>query len=559
MEKYAKEKKIIVIGAILLVLTLTIGATYSLWNYFKVGENQQLVAGEIYMKYTESSNTINIQNAMPTSTYDPSQVFEFTIEGKNTYSKPIWYEIVISWGEEAENRHTRIPDKFIRFRLTEQLPGGEETEVIKAGKYSDFENGKKIWVNTIAANTRTDTKITYKLYMWVSSEMHLGAGDDASSSDMDMTTWNTDAFASVKVSVNGDFTPKELDKPLGTEIVKETLGQTGGVVGVTNTNTKVTQESSNIREYRYSGTNVNNYVYFNCQDNMEQNGDNCETWRIIGVFKDENNEEHLKIVRNEVLTGVFPETYVVGGKNYYIKGELTSGKLNNFSSYKVLPLSNAKFMKDYSENSAYWNWNDDNYYNDWTTAGLQYWLNSKGDEMQDKGYLNSLYDNAKNMIAETKYYLGNFNYNTDTSALSYEHERESASCSMVEEEYEECSGGDIWSGNQANWSGSVALMYPSDYGFSADSTYWNETTLGEYYNEAYETSWLTSANHDNYEWFLSPSSFDSGRVAGWNSDGDVGYVGANLTGGVRPALYLKSTAIIDNGDGTSLTPYALVS
>ena len=41
--KYLKSRKWIVIGAVILVLVLTLTGTFALWNYFKVGENQELV------------------------------------------------------------------------------------------------------------------------------------------------------------------------------------------------------------------------------------------------------------------------------------------------------------------------------------------------------------------------------------------------------------------------------------------------------------------------------------------------------------------------------------
>ncbi len=539
--KYLKKRKWVILGAFLLVLTLTITGTYALWNYFKVGENQQLVTGDIYMKYKEGSSSIKITNAMPTNTYDPSQVFEFTIEGKNTYTKPIWYEIVIKWGEKPTDRNTRIPDEFIRFRLTEQLPDGEEQEVIAAGKYEDFENGKKIWVNKIAANS-PETTITYKLYMWVSNEMHLGSGDDADSSDMDMNTWNTDAFASVKVSVNGDFEEKTLEEEpetpttgVATEVLKAKLG-TDGLVGIPAACSEESCESitdksadkSTIREYRYSGATANNYVYFNCQDGKEQNADNCEKWRIIGIFKDEDGQEHMKIVRDEVLPATaMPDTYTVSGTSYKIR----------YSS---------------SSATAYWNYTGSAYNNNWVKGGLKYWLNSEG---TTDGYLKSLTSTAQNMIEETKWYLGNFKFGSsgDDTVTAYEHERGSKTCSSS------CSGGDIWSGNEATWTGKIGLMYPSDYGFSADSSYWSGTLLYNYNSAASATSWLQKeANHSSYEWLLSPSSSASYYVAIWNGDWNVFINRANSYSGVRPVLYLKSEVqITGTGTGTSSSPYEL--
>ncbi len=530
--KYLKKRKWVILGAILLVLTLTISGTYALWNYFKVGQNQQLVAGEIYMKYKEGTSSINITNAMPTNTYDPSQVFEFTIEGKNTYTKPIWYEIVIKWGEEPEGRTVRIPDKFLRFRLTEQLPDGEETEVIKEGKYSDFSKGKKIWVNTIAANTRTDIKITYKLYMWISDEMVLGSGDAAAGADMDMETWSNDAFASVKVTVNGDFEEKELDKT-GVEKLKETLGQEGGIVGIKEDNTKTTSPEDEVREYRYTGLGVKNYVTFN-----------DEKWRILGIFKDENGQEHMKIVRDTTIAGEdMPLEYTVGSKTYEIR------------------------WKSSSQN-AYWDYDGSNYNNNWAEAGLMYWLNSLGTE---DGYLKTLSSTAQGMIEETKWYLGTLtddviNYTKDTVVEAYKYERAVTGCSEnkgpsennSESKVESNSTCRVWANHAATWTGKIGLMYPSDYGFSASDTYWSGTMLYSYNSAAANTSWLQKeANHTDSEWLLSPSSNDSSSVAEWINAGLVYRLSAQYCDGVRPVLYLKSDIQVTGGEGTSTTPFTL--
>ncbi len=496
--KYLKKRKWVILGAVLLVLTLIITGTYALWNYFKVGPNQQLVAGDIYMKYTEGSSTINIQNAMPTNTYDPSQVFEFTIEGKNTYTKPIWYEIVIKWGDEPVDRHTRIPDEFLRFRLTEQLPDGEEQEVIAEGKYDNFEDGKKIWVNKIAANQTDEITITYKLYMWVSNEMHLGSGDDAETSDMDMETWNRDAFASVKVSVNGDFEEKTLEEEqetpttvVATEMLKAKLG-TDGLIGIPTTCSEescepITDKSadkSTIREYRYSGETVNNYVYFNCSDSTsEQNSSNCETWRIIGIFKDDSENEHMKIVRNSV-----------------------------------------------SSSSMVWNSSNNP---SWTSSEVNTYLNGS--------YLTSLTSKAQNMIyEEAKWYLGKVTYEATTVNL-YTQERSTSDYNP--------------------WTGKIGLMYPSDYGYSVDSSYWTtKTGISGFTSTVVGTSWLYKTANPAGEWFLSPSSYGSNYVALWGSSGRVYYYIASVYCGVRAAIYLKSTVqITGNNDGSLTAPYTLIS
>ena len=286
--------------------------------------------------------------------------------------------------------------------------------------------------------------------------------------------------------------------------------------------------SQTIREYRYSGADVNNYVTYN-----------NETWRIIGIFsetlEDGTEEEYVKLVRDAVLpAGSIPTTYYVASQdNTYTVGHSTT-----------------------TTSDAYWNKPatvKSTNRNDWTTAGLMYYLNTEQDDSDtpNAGYLSTLSAGAKELIRESTYYLGNYKYKTDTAITGYASERSS----------------NVWSGNQTTWKGKVGLMYPSDYGYSADSSYWNSVIYnwnnaesdGSY---ARSTSWMyqTMANAKNYSsCLLSPSSADSGNAMYWHSSGDVLYTGVdNISSGVRPCLNLIASAKIISGDGSKNLPYVLL-
>ena len=280
---------------------------------------------------------------------------------------------------------------------------------------------------------------------------------------------------------------------------------------------------------------------------VEQNSTNCEVWRIIGIFKDEDGNEHLKIVKNEVLKNAdFPATYTVSGTEYKIRTTSSS---------------------DY----AYWN-NKTGYNNDWATAGFQYWLNSEHDDTTNQGYLSKINATAKSMIEDkTKYYLGTVTYDStyyikDTANEAYKYERatdcadgKGPSANSSSSAVTGNSNCLVWANNSATWEGSVALLYPSDYGYSADSKYWNKILGNNSFNGTPSgTSWLqTEANHGSYEWLLAPSSDYSYGVAGWHAMGDLTYGSVFHIFGVRPSLNLKSQAIIFDGEGTSDQPYKL--
>ena len=121
-----------------------------------------------------------------------------------------------------------------------------------------------------------------------------------------------------------------------------------------------TEQTETLTDYRYIGSDPNNYVTFN-----------DELWRIIGVFTVDDGtgkkEERLKIMRDEFI------------------GDIA------------------------------WNFNNTN---DWPNASLNANLNN-GDY-----WTNSLGSDAKNMIGDTLWYLGGSSTSDDvTTSMFYERER----------------------------------------------------------------------------------------------------------------------------------------
>ena len=160
------------------------------------------------MKYTEPTKALSIENAMPkeyVSETDP--YFEFTIDGRNTYSKDINYEIVLSYGDTPDvstKRTERIRDDLLLFKLVEVKNNNKEEVIFDRMSYPSLEK-TSIWVDTINANTINKITRKYRLYMWISPLTRIGNLDN---SIYDMDTWNNKVYASIKVSVNGDFNEK---------------------------------------------------------------------------------------------------------------------------------------------------------------------------------------------------------------------------------------------------------------------------------------------------------------------------------------------------------------
>ena len=259
---------------------------------------------------------------------------------------------------------------------------------------------------------------------------------------------------------------------------------------------------------RYIGANPNNYVYFNCSDYSNQSDSTCEKWRIIGVFKnmtkeDGSQEDLVKIIRDDSLGNIA--------------------------------------------------WASSNV-NDWSKASLQTTLN--GD------YYNGTYatgafknDSTRNAIESVVWNLGGTdNYQSSSNGLAshfYGYER----------------GTTVYTDRPTTWTGKIALMYPSDYGYAtAGGTTTNrESCLAkELYNwdgsdvsDCKNNDYLYKSSY--YQWTLVPCSSYSYDAFGVNTGGFV-FSNSDVrnTGGVRPAAYLKSSISLSSvGDGSSISPYQL--
>ena len=126
-----------------------------------------------------------------------------------------------------------------------------------------------------------------------------------------------------------------------------------------------------------------------------------------------------------------------------------------------------------------------------------------------------------------------------------------------ERKIDESDGGNYYYGtNPTNWTGKIALMYASDYGYGANSTCSESTTLYNYEtNSCPDNNWLYLGAH---EWILPQFLDNSSGAFRVFSGGYVGYGSVVNDYAVRPVLYLTSDAEFnDKGDGTQNNPYQL--
>ena len=270
-------------------------------------------------------------------------------------------------------------------------------------------------------------------------------------------------------------------------------------------NSEVGKTDGNIRYY---GANPNNYIDIGDRDSEG----NIIFWRIIGVFKDiEVTDKDGNVIKTEDLVKIIRADYLA---------------LENIN----------KFSWDYTSMGEY----DSN----WHDSTLQLMLNDEANGYYGSGttiYYNDsttptplsfssigLSSKVHNKVERVKWSLGGHTNTSIYADVMYGYER---------------AGTNIWSGK-------IALMYPSDYGYSADLSSC-QTTLYEFNNSTCTTAnWM----HDlaKGQWTLIPNTSSTYRVFIVCSNGSVdsGYR-ANLAYGIRPVLYLNSEVSIVEEKETS--------
>lgn len=103
-----------------------------------------------------------------------------------------------------------------------------------------------------------------------------------------------------------------------------------------------------------------------------------------------------------------------------------------------------------------------------------------------------------------------------------------------------------------SWTGKVALMYPSDYGYIADFNSCT-ATLNSYQNECSNKSWYRPSPQ---AWFLTTGTSNE-YTAFTNNYDNLSSFNVNYDSDISPTFYLNSDSIIISGDGTESNPYVI--
>ena len=182
---------------------------------------------------------------------------------------------------------------------------------------------------------------------------------------------------------------------------------------------------------------------------------------------------------------------------------------------------------------------DSNNVNDWSKSSLQAYLNND--------YYGTIDQNDQTKVDNNYVWKLGSSISNGTSQQFYESER----------------GTNVYEGNPTEWTGGIALMYPSDYGFatSGGTTIKRDSCIAEdLWNsqdeECYTNNWVLDSRSD-FQWLLTVQVYFNDTGYYMCNDGSVFDNAVNGIHGIKPVLYLKSNVEIVSGTGTRTEPFIL--
>ena len=294
-----KKQLLLSIGLVLILVLMIVGISYAAFKFTGTGQKANTITtGAITMKYTESTNTISMNNALPTTDatgkvrLTKGEYFDFTLSGTIKGSENINWEIA---AEDVTTASRKIDGKYIKLYLTSLDENNNETEVMapKVYKTESTENtytGRPTNMMSLAkGTTSTSFSTKYRLRMYVDEDYN-PQGDGGNL-----------AF-SIKINAYG----KTGDK------MKVTTGPVADVL-LSGVGDNGVIDTSDSEQTFITGTNPNNYIWYS-----------GKLWRAVSINPSDNS---VKLVTQWNISSI---PYNVEG-NADFKGSYMEQWLNDTS------------------------------------------------------------------------------------------------------------------------------------------------------------------------------------------------------------------------------------
>ena len=174
------RKEILIIGLMLLLVIALIGVSYAAFRFTGVGQRENsITTGSITMSYTESSNTLSLNGALPTTDetgmkrLNPGEYFDFTVSSKISGDVNINYEIT---AKDVTTSERKIDGSNIKLYLTRLTSDGTEEQVMSPETYNEETNANNFTgrpageMSLYTSSMSSSESNTYRLRMYVDED-----------------------------------------------------------------------------------------------------------------------------------------------------------------------------------------------------------------------------------------------------------------------------------------------------------------------------------------------------------------------------------------------------
>ena len=258
-----KKQLLLSIGLVLILVLMIVGISYAAFKFTGLGKRENTITtGAITMKYTETTNTISMNNALPTTDatgkvrLTAGEYFDFTLSGTIKGSENINWEIA---AEDVTTASKKIDGKYIKLYLTSLDENNNETEVMTPTVYTteSTENtytGRPTNMMSLAkGTTSTSFSTKYRLRMYV-DESYNPQGDGGNL-----------AF-SIKINAYGKTGDKMPKTGPVAKVLLSGVGDNGTI------------DTSDSEQTFITGTDPNNYIWYS-----------GKLWRAVSIDPSDNS------------------------------------------------------------------------------------------------------------------------------------------------------------------------------------------------------------------------------------------------------------------------------
>ena len=519
-----KNQKIVIVvilSTVLFLAIILIGMTYAFFTANNPkGSTAQIISksGRMLINYNDGTD-----NILPVTNIQPSNKIlvnkTFTLTGTNTTSGlAMPYEVGLDY-------ISRFSDGMIHYYIKRTNTNSNVTSDIVGT------------ANQAIPGNASETGYTHGTLKKGNRYVKLAAGKFNANTTDQTITFNL----KLQFPDNGLNQDSEKGKSLtGKIVVNYKESATDTLIAKFDSETKTNEvstsglfiDNTSDVNLRYTGANPKNYVVF---------ANTGELWRIVGVFnvKDSSGkiERKIKLVRDEPLG--------------YYSWDATGNNNFGFNNWTEADLKN-ELNGDYLNTAL--TANKTNWYN-------SYWDSSTTSKpvLRQTGkfdYTKVIKSTYQNMICESVWNIGGNTWN-NPNTRPY-------GLPLLDQYNKERGTITYQNSRPTEWTGKVGLIYASDYGYASTNSECRENLRAgvtyennklDYTNGKCKTdNWLAKSS---WYWTLSPYSGNSNSVFGVSGGGAVSGTYASYSGGVLPAVFLKSDILIASGTGEKGSPYHL--